>query len=30
MATWSRYEFGGLAAAYEKGVSRTRLMVFGS
>jgi hypothetical protein len=27
---WSRYEFGGLAAAYEKGVSRTRLMVFGS
>jgi hypothetical protein len=27
---WTRYEFGGLAAAYEKGVSRTRLMVFGS
>jgi hypothetical protein len=25
---WSRYEFGGLAWAYEKGVSRTRLMVF--
>jgi hypothetical protein len=27
---WSRYEFGGLSAVYEKGVSRTRLMVFGS
>jgi hypothetical protein len=27
---WEFYEFGGLAAVYEKGVSRTRLMVFGS
>lgn len=27
---WTRYEFGGLAAIYEKGVSRTRLVVFGS
>jgi hypothetical protein len=25
---WSRYEFGGLAQRYEKGVSRTRLLVF--
>jgi hypothetical protein len=25
---WSRYEFGGLAHRYEKGVSRTRLLVF--
>jgi hypothetical protein len=25
---WSRYEFGGLAYRYEKGVSRTRLLVF--
>jgi hypothetical protein len=25
---WTRYEFGGLAAMYEKGVSRTRLMLF--
>lgn len=28
--SWEFYEFGGLAQAYEKGVSRTRLMVFGS
>lgn len=28
--SWEFYEFGGLAAGYEKGVSRTRLMVFGS
>lgn len=27
---WERFEFGGLAAAYEKGVSRTRIMVFPS
>ena len=27
---WTRYEFGGLAQSYEKGVSRTRLMIFGS
>lgn len=27
---WSRFEFGGLAAAYEKGVSRTRILVFPS
>lgn len=26
--TWEEYEFGGLSAKYEKGVSRTRLMVF--
>lgn len=25
---WDRYEFGGLAATYEKGVSRTRVLVF--
>lgn len=25
---WTRYEFGGLAASYEKGVSATRLMLF--
>jgi hypothetical protein len=25
---WSRFEFGGLAAVYERGVSRTRIMVF--
>jgi hypothetical protein len=25
---WTRYEFGGLAYAYEKGVSQTRLMLF--
>lgn len=25
---WARYEFGGLAQAFEKGVSRSRLMVF--
>jgi hypothetical protein len=25
---WTRYEFGGLAARYERGVSRTRLMLF--
>lgn len=28
--SWGFYEFGGLAQTYEKGVSRTRLMVFGS
>lgn len=27
---WARYEFGGLVAAYERGVSRTRLMLFPS
>jgi hypothetical protein len=27
---WSRYEFGGLAYAYERGVSRTRLIIFPS
>jgi hypothetical protein len=26
--TWEQYEFGGLASRYEKGVSRTRLLVF--
>jgi hypothetical protein len=25
---WDRYEFGGLSALYEKGVSRTRLLLF--
>lgn len=25
---WTRYSFGGLGAVYEKGVKRTRLMVF--
>jgi hypothetical protein len=25
---WDRYEFGGLAKTYEKGVSRTRLVLF--
>lgn len=25
---WDRYEFGGLSARYEKGVSRTRLLLF--
>jgi hypothetical protein len=27
---WARFEFGGLAASYEKGVSRTRLLLFPS
>lgn len=27
---WERFEFGGLAQAFEKGVSRTRLMLFPS
>lgn len=27
---WERFEFGGLAQSYEKGVSRTRLMLFPS
>lgn len=27
---WERFEFGGLAQAFEKGVSRTRLLVFSS
>jgi hypothetical protein len=27
---WDRFEFGGLQRAYEKGVSRTRLMLFPS
>lgn len=27
---WDRFEFGGLAATYEKGVSRTRILLFPS